>query len=210
MPKKFGPHPGVHPPKGSSAGGEKSDRLYPLGHLGITAALGVHLSGRGYYPLLDFRLLLLGAVLPDLIDKPLALAAGLEGRTIGHSMIFIASLTLVLLMWFLSTPVGSSRRATVGMLTVLAIGAWMHLILDRIWEQPWVFLWPLLGLGPPEYVPGQYLELPLGLQWPYIVFGEAVGLLALVAMALRYRLYRRPNLLRSIRTGVLDEEAPTP
>lgn len=178
--------------------------MFPLGHLGVTAAFGEFLARRGHYvPYVDFRFLVFGGFLPDLIDKPLAFAFSLGGRTIGHSLIFNVSLSLLLLLWFLHTPGNGPERSARRVVTVLAIGSWTHLILDRIWEQPWAFLWPFLGLGPPEYVPGQYLELPLHLQGPYIILGEVIGFVIVLVMSLRYGLYRKSNLVRAIRTGKL-------
>ncbi len=179
--------------------------MFPLGHLGITAALGEFLSRRGhYFPHVDFRLIALGAFLPDLIDKPLFFFIGLgEGRGVGHSLIFNALLTIVLLLWsrrpVASAPIQSARSV----LTLVAIGAWTHLLLDRVWEQPWVFLFPFLGLDPPELVPGEGLMLPLFLHDPYIVAGELVGLMAIAVMTLRHKLYRKTNLRRVATTGRL-------
>src|SRR3989442_13390412 len=59
-----------------------------LGHLGIGLGLAWLLSTRSSIRI-DFRLVLLGSTLPDLIDKPLAFLLSLEGRLWAHTFLFL-------------------------------------------------------------------------------------------------------------------------
>src|SRR2546427_12361526 len=52
-------------------------QMFLLGHLGIGLGLAWLLSTRSSFRI-DFRLVLLGSILPDLIDKPLAFLLHLE------------------------------------------------------------------------------------------------------------------------------------
>lgn len=91
---------------------------------------------------LDYRLVILGSLLPDIIDKPLAfwLAPELVNhatRSIGHTLLFNAALLSVAL--FLGQRIGYGRPLT------LALASFSHLLLDSIWQNPVTLWWPLYG-----------------------------------------------------------------
>ncbi|MBI5177631.1 MAG: hypothetical protein HZA04_00045 [Nitrospinae bacterium] len=105
------------------------------GHLTVTYALHQGLKTRvPAVRTLDVRLLLAGAFLPDILDKPLALLAGIPGRGLGHS-VFV--LTLIFYVLFRTMPAAKS------ILTALCVGAVLHLIEDAPYLH--IFLWPFLG-----------------------------------------------------------------
>jgi membrane-bound metal-dependent hydrolase YbcI (DUF457 family) len=116
-----------------------------LGHLTVTSAAHRILK-RHVAPSLVIPLgpLLVGAYLPDLVDKPLAFATGLAGRGYGHSVVVQAAL-FAAIAWPLR------RHARV--VAAVALGALLHLLED--WEPIAVLLAPLLG--PIPYVP----QMPL-------------------------------------------------
>jgi len=95
-----------------------------------------------HFPI-DYRFLLLGSMLPDLIDKPLSLIATgnmfIYGRSFAHTLLF-----LVLL--FVISFALHGRRGQSGMFCLIG-GVAAHLILDQIWLQPQVLLWPTFGWG---------------------------------------------------------------
>lgn len=103
-------------------------------HLGGGVVLAKILFGRS----LDFRLVALGALLPDLIDKPVGrifLRQRFQsGRLFGHSMAGAFVIAAI------------SRRNP--RLRGLAAGVLTHLILDSIWRDGQVALWPLVGKFP--------------------------------------------------------------
>lgn len=135
-------------------------------------------------PKVDVRLLVLGAVLPNLIDKPLGtvLWPGYFGadRLFGHSLLFP---TVIMVVALLVTRRGRRRRG----IMAVAIGAMLHLLLDGMWTSTSTFLWPLFGAafeaGRPEYW-GNLGEIFT----PVAILQELVGLAYLVY------LYRKAGL----------------
>lgn len=129
-----------------------------FGHLGIT--LGVFLIVGRLLPSVasktELRYLALGALLPDIIDKPigkLIFASTLaNGRIIGHTLLFSL---------FLALP-GLARYKTRkdARIISLAAGSFCHLLEDRMWANPYTFFWPLFGLkfprGSPDYTGMEY------------------------------------------------------
>jgi len=156
-----------------------------LGHLGC--ALAATQAGEAAYKripgrrfsaavkLIDYRILAVGAMLPDIIDKPLAfiLPGVLEGvtRNIGHTLLF--SLLLVVI-WRLD----SGRK--MNFLLPLAIGSALHLLLDGMFTIPSTLLWPFMGW---EFVDRGYATdlfsalpiapLPWNVHW--LAFSEVLG-----------------------------------
>jgi len=110
-----------------------------LGHLTVTSA-GRRLAQQGV-PRLFVPLgpLLLGAYLPDILDKPLSMLLGLPGRSFGHSLVVEAAVFGVAA---LALP--GSRR----IVGPIALGVALHLLED--WVKAVVLLAPLLGPIPPS------------------------------------------------------------
>lgn len=71
---------------------------------------------------------LLGALLPDMIDKPIWLLNGsLYGRTIGHSLLVWTPLALIMLSpWFMLRIPPARQRWWMG----LMVGVWSHFVAD--------------------------------------------------------------------------------
>jgi hypothetical protein len=90
--------------------------------------------------LFDYRLVALGALLPDIIDKPLAwfiLAARVEDNHLfAHTMLF--GLILALPGLYLA------RRGN-PLLISLACGVITHVLCDPVLREPRSLLWPLYG-----------------------------------------------------------------
>jgi len=123
--------------------------LLLLGHTGISLGLAWLLTRpkgpdkkRKRVVRADLRLILLGSMLPDLIDKPLGfLCWGLSmgnGRTLAHTLLFF----IILLLGGLFCAL---RKKRPGLLT-LALASGAHLIFDKMWQYPVVFFWPAYGL----------------------------------------------------------------
>ncbi len=94
----------------------------------------------------DIRLLLIGSLLPDIIDKPVGQvwlrdSIG-SGRIYAHSLLFLLGLAVVGLAWY-------RLRAGNGPL-LLAAGVLAHLVFDQMWLEPVSLLWPLQGLAFPR------------------------------------------------------------
>jgi inner membrane protein len=87
---------------------------------------------------LDIRLLLIGSMLPDIIDKPLGYFVNFgNGRSITHTLL-VTLLILVIAIYLYLIPKKS-------WLLAIAFGMIAHLILDLMWMTPVTFYWPLYG-----------------------------------------------------------------
>jgi len=150
-------------------------------------------------PKVDLRFLALGAILPDLIDKPLGtmlfptVFIG-NSQVIGHTLLFSMVLMSVVL---LTTRRGRVRRRWMAM----AIGSLIHLLLDAMWTVQETFLWPAFGWGFPPGIPDYWSGLLERLVAnPWLVVQEMVGLGYLVHLYRKARLNdpeRRSQLLRT-------------
>src|SRR5437867_12183312 len=98
-------------------------RMFLLGHLGIGLGLAWLLSTRSSVHI-DYRLVLFGTILPDLIDKPLAFLLGLEGRLWAHTFLFLFA---ILALSFVPLLRG---------LRLVGFGVATHRLLDQIWVRP--------------------------------------------------------------------------
>jgi membrane-bound metal-dependent hydrolase YbcI (DUF457 family) len=106
-----------------------------LGHLTVTAA-GHHITRR-FWPALPVSLgaLVLGAYLPDLVDKPIAFMTGLGGRGYAHSLVVQA--------FVFGSALAFVERRHAPLVATLAAGSVLHLLEDG--PPPGVLLAPLLG-----------------------------------------------------------------
>ena len=119
-----------------------------FGHIGVT--LGVFFGLGIFIPRLrttiDPKYLAIGALFPDLIDKPLGrviFASTLEnGRIVGHTLFF--SLILFLIGLYLYKKKGDIRIIS------LTTGSFSHLVEDQMWASPKTLFWPFLGLNFPK------------------------------------------------------------
>ncbi len=170
--------------------------MYALGELGIGFGFAWLVSYRNRAAV-DFRLVLIGSILPDLIDKPLGAILHLEARLWAHSLVFLAGILLLSLV-----PAWKGLRW-------IGFGDAVHLLVDLIWQQPMVVLWPFLGLAfPPETTPqtvGNYLQILL--TDPYVQFGEIVGSIILLSAAWYYGMFSWSRLRSFLKDGRLERPA---
>ena len=88
---------------------------------------------------LDYRLMLLGSVLPDLIDKPLGI--WLLRDTLSNGRVFAHTLLFAVLLMAVGIYVYIGRRKV--NLLCLSFGNIAHLGLDEMWLDRGTFFWPL-------------------------------------------------------------------
>ena len=150
--------------------------MFALGHLGIGKMLAAR-PFRDFSPS-DRRAFFVGALLPDLVDKPLyyipAWVTGRRGAAAGilSGTHLFAHTGLFLLVLILAALVSRS-----GLLRALAIGVATHLVLDFVGRSMDVgtLLWPLLGWHFPTY-PFRSLGQHLGTLFNPVTFmGETLG-----------------------------------
>ena len=178
-----------------------------LGHAGITlgtaavlhAALGRARRGQGFSPeapdrpsgkpktswfsslaqYIDIRILLVGSLLPDIIDKPLGQlvfrGTFANGRIFCHTLLFLLIISLAGKYLY--------RRTRKNWLLALSFGTLMHLIFDRMWLSPGTLLWPLYGWSFPKLAPDLVLWiqgiLAALITEPYVYVTESIGAVVL-------------------------------
>ncbi len=204
-------------------GNTPADLMLILGHAGITFGVALAAESLASHPRsssthsrnslrarlhgsmlslsrkIDLRLLFIGSLLPDIIDKPgLVLFSGVygTGRLFAHSLLFIVVLVLA----------GAWRyrvdRRT-GLL-VLAYGSAMHLLLDAMWRTPSVFFWPFEGPLPQDHVAEGWLSgiFETLLTNPSVFLSEIAG--GMLLMPVLWVIFRRVGLRRFLRYGTLE------
>jgi len=151
----------------------------------------------------DIRILLVGSLLPDIIDKPLGQVV--FGESLSSGRIFFHTLLFTILMalggFFLRYRTGRTW------LLVLSVGVFAHLILDGMWRQELLptLLWPLYGLEFPradltDWVGNIWYEL---LHNPAVYIPEIIG--AAVIILFLWVLLRNGQLVNLIRHGRLTK-----
>lgn len=152
-------------------------------------------------PRVDLRMLALGAVVIDLADLSVAMAAGSSTQQLlGHTLIAPAAFGAVVLIFTARGPARSRWLAVV-------IAMLLHLLIDRMWVHRDVFWWPAFGLEI-EMVPGSVFDGLAGRMlggWNLAL--EVMGAGYLIALLVRHGALSRPGLARLARTGVLQTEA---
>jgi inner membrane protein len=133
-----------------------------FGHAGITLGVATLVAGLANKRLagpdtktswfvslsryVDIRVLLVGSLLPDIIDKPVGQYFFREtfsnGRIFSHTLLFFIVLAGTSFYLY-------KRHRQVWMLT-LAAGTFLHLVLDAMWATPGTLFWPLLGFHFPR------------------------------------------------------------
>jgi inner membrane protein len=95
---------------------------------------------------IDYRFILLGSILPDLIDKPIGVLLSpiylTDGRLITHTLIFL--IIAICIGGFIAVK----QRKLWGLYIIF--GLLVHLALDSMWLEPVVLLWPAVGFGFPQ------------------------------------------------------------
>jgi len=168
--------------------------MFLLGHLGIGLGLAWLLAWKSPVRV-DYRLVLLGAILPDLIDKPLGIALGLETRIWAHTFLFLFTVLALSLV-----PAARNAR-------FVGFGVATHLLLDEMWTQSETFLYPAyFWIFPPApFSAGFWFDTLL--RDPFVQAGEIIGATILVAFALTHRIRSWKALREFVRHGTLPHDA---
>jgi membrane-bound metal-dependent hydrolase YbcI (DUF457 family) len=173
-----------------------------FGHIGVT--LGIFFGLGIFVPrirtIIDPRYLAIGALLPDLIDKPLGrviFASTFEnGRIIGHTLLLSFVLFLIGLYLY-------NKKRDIKVLS-LASGSFFHLVEDQMWAKPATLFWPFLGLSFPrdhsDYTGIEYLsnmlEKSFELELSRAFIPEIIGMVVIVMLTLHWLIkrYRQSKL----------------
>ncbi|HIH75593.1 MAG TPA: metal-dependent hydrolase [Methanosarcina sp.] len=131
--------------------------MFIFGHIGIT--LGIFYLLSRLLPekniQIEFKWIAVGALLPDLIDKPLGRIILAEtigsGRIFAHTLIFAILLGLIGYYMFY-------RKGWIAPL-IIAGASFCHVLEDEMWNSPRAFFWPFLGWEfPKDTFSGSFIE----------------------------------------------------
>lgn len=145
---------------------------FPRGKVSWFTSLGSYI---------DIRLLLIGSLLPDIIDKPIGQFFFKEtfsnGRIFCHTLLFLIIITLTGLYLY--------RRRSTTWLLVLSFGTFTHLVCDLMWRSPRTLLWPIYGLAFErldliDWIPRM---LHMLVTYPKVYVPELVGVVILIWFA---------------------------
>ena len=133
-------------------------------------------------PSFDYRLIALGALLPDLVDAPFT------HRAVAHTLVFAVGALVVVML------ATTNRRPVRRHLIALPIGLFAHLVLDSVWANKALFWWPAFGdWGQSSLVP------PVGI----VLVREVVGVIVLVSVVRRFGLTDADRRRAFVQTGRL-------
>ena len=126
---------------------------------------------------IDIRALLVGSLLPDIIDKPVGQI--LFRDTFSNGRIFCHSLLFLLVITSAGRYLYKRNKKT--WLFAFSFGTFMHLILDQMWLTPQTLLWPLYGSAFPKADMSHWLEnIFIALRTvPSVYIPEIIGALVL-------------------------------
>ena len=129
-------------------------------------------------PKVDLRLLVLGAVLPDLVDLVAGVILGEPSRQRwGHALVVPVIVTVLIL---LTNRRGRRRRH---LMTVVV--AWLfHLVLDGVWVREQTFLWPVFGTDFAPWPSGPVWTRAWSDPWRFVKEGFGLVYLLLLWRAL--------------------------
>ncbi|UCD08250.1 MAG: metal-dependent hydrolase [Dehalococcoidales bacterium] len=144
---------------------------------------------------LDYRMIIIGSMLPDIIDKPLFILFNqselFTGRSHAHTLLF----ALLLLSGGLL-----SRKSW---LLTLALANLFHLVLDSMWGTPETLFWPFLGRFSPYEAEGWFTDLWYNLtHLPEIYVPEIIGLI--VTFFLAYKIIKVGGLNKFMKQGLIS------
>lgn len=146
---------------------------------------------------IDYRIVLIASLLPDILDKPLWFAFSdifASGRGYGHSFVFNLALLISGLILV--------RYRKTGLL-VASLSSFIHLILDQMWSNPVTLWWPLLGQLQAEEKTGWLANtVSKAFSDPGVYIPEIIGLI--IILVIGYRLLRKERVIDFLRTGVIE------
>lgn len=136
-------------------------------------------------PALDHRVLVAGALLPDLADAPFG------GARVAHTVVAGAALLVAVML------ATRGRRHARRRWLALPIGTFVHLLADGVWSNATTFWWPFLGGALREPLPSLDHSLAL------VVVQELAGAAAIVWFVRRFLLTAPEARAAFLRTGRL-------
>jgi len=142
-------------------------------------------------------MVLLGSLLPDILDKPSWLFAFSDifpcGRDYGHTFLFN------LLLFICGLIMIKYKKSW---LLIISLSSIVHLVLDQMWDNPVALWWPVLGPFNRAETTGWLSNIIQALSSdPGTYIPEIIGLI--IILLLGGRLIVRKSMLNFIRTGAI-------
>ena len=137
-------------------------------------------------PRFDYRLLVVGVLLPDVID------IWWGGARVLHTLLFSVALLVVIMLTTQNKKIIRKRTLP------LAIGTFMHLIYDGAFTATKVFWWPFGGVSFGD------AELPVAQRMGLNVVMEIVGIVLLVVLVRQCGLADPQRRRDFLQTGMLS------
>ncbi|MFC2002691.1 metal-dependent hydrolase [Chloroflexota bacterium] len=193
------------------AGGLKGSRLFKVPGKEATGSSSQAVESSGNSPShrvtwlnylgsrIDVRVLFLGSLLPDIIDKPVGHLIFREtisnGRIFGHTLLFLIIMTLA--GWYLY------RYRSKAWLMVISFGTLVHITCDQMWRSPRTLLWPVYGFTFPradltDWITSMLYRL---LTSPEVYVPELVGVAVLFWFAVE--LVRSRTVFAFVKHGIV-------
>ncbi len=148
-------------------------------------------------PAIDHRVVLLGAVLPDVVDAPFG------GARLMHTLVASAALLVLVMLLTRRSHSGGSRRHLRRRWLFLPVGTLLHLVFDGMWTRTEQLWWPFLGGALDGPLPA--FDHGVGV----LLVEEAAGAAALLWCWRRFGLYDRQARASFLRTGRLPRDLAT-
>ena len=150
---------------------------------------------------IDYRVVAVASLIPDLIDKPLGRVLFRDefqsGRLIGHTLLF--NLAFFCLLFFMR---GRAKRQ----FTLIPLASLLHLAEDGMWNEPKIFWWPLFGTTFPRFPgDGGFWSMFDPRLHPGAYVQEAVGLAVIAWLLASHGLLNRDGVRSFLRTGRLEQ-----
>jgi hypothetical protein len=165
--------------------------MFIFGHIGITLGIFYLLSSLSSKNNFWVRVpwIAVGALLPDIIDKPLGRIILVE--TIGSGRIFAHTLLFGLLLCLAGYYLYSQGKPA---LPIIAGASFCHIFEDEIWNNPEVFFWPLLSWEfPKDTISGSFIEYLIIIfsrsydpRFTEVFISEIVGLIIVIFLTGKY------------------------
>jgi membrane-bound metal-dependent hydrolase YbcI (DUF457 family) len=181
-----------------------------LGHIGITLGIIYVLAWLIYAKNMkalsdpssklpvDFRIVIISAMIPDIVDKIVGMVILKEeisnGRIFTHTIIITGIIGASIF-----NLVQIKYKKIIIMLYILP--TFIHLFLDRLWEDFHTLFWPIFGLGYNRLDVdfGDYLGILMS-DW-FALTGELLGALIIVIFFVGFKLYKGKNFKDFLKRG---------
>jgi hypothetical protein len=140
-------------------------------------------------PRFDYRLLMVGALLPDIVDIPFGQARFAHSLTVAVGMLLLVMLAT------------AGRRPVRRVLLALPIGMMLHLVWDGAFASTAVFWWPFSGSW-------GHVAVPSIARGPWDVLLELLGAAMIVWVYRHFGLADRQRRSAFVHHGLLMDEGP--